>query len=499
MDVSEMQKSSLDKHRFMILLVIILFLLFISVFVHVLYGREIVYTHLFYLPIILAGLWYYRKAIYVGAFLGVFHIGLNFLQGGILTSSTIMRALIFCLIAYTVGTLAEKKGITQAALHEVQQEKALILQNLAEVVAYHNNEHRIIWANLAAGRSFNRDHKKIVGQKCYEVWHQRDAPCKNCPVTRALHTGLPQRSEIRSTDGRFWNITGSPVRDSSGKIIGAVETALEITEQKRVEEELQKLNLELEKRVKERTAELEALTRELDAFNYSVSHDLRAPLYSIVGFSQAVLEDHAAELDGQGLDYLHRVHAAGLRMGELIDDLLKLSRVTRMEMYTETIDLSTLASSYLTQLQQQEPHRQVETLISPGLIVQGDKSLLRIAIENLLDNAWKFTRNVAQPRIEFYASAENGQTVYAIRDNGAGFDPAYAEKIFAAFQRLHDQQEYSGTGIGLSIVSRIIERHGGEIWADGAVEQGATFSFTLNKPGEVRSDEPVARPDRRGF
>ncbi len=278
-----------------------------------------------------------------------------------------------------------------------------------------------------------------------------------------------------------------------------METALEITEQKRVEEELQKLNLELEKRVKERTAELEALNRELDAFNYSVSHDLRAPLYSIVGFSQAVLEDHAGELDEQGLDYLRRVHAAGKRMGELIDDLLKLSRVTRMEMYMETIDLSTLASSYLTQLQQQEPHRQVEILISPGMIVQGDKSLLRIAIENLLDNAWKFTRNVARPRIEFFASAENGQTVYAIRDNGAGFDMAYAEKIFAAFQRLHDQQKYSGTGIGLSIVSRIIERHGGEIWAHAAVDQGATFSFTLKKPGEVRSDEPVARPDHRGL
>ncbi len=186
-----MPKPSLDKLRFITLLAIILLLLFISVFVHVLYGREIVYTHLFYLPIILAGLWYHRKALYVAAFLGVFHIGLNFLHEGVLTSSTIMRAFLFCLIAYVVGTLAEKKGITQAALHEVQQEKALILQSLAEVVAYHDNEHRIIWANLAAGRSFNRDHKKVIGQKCYEVWHQRDAPCRNCPVTRALRTGLP--------------------------------------------------------------------------------------------------------------------------------------------------------------------------------------------------------------------------------------------------------------------------------------------------------------------
>ena len=469
-----------SKSKLIILIAMILFIVMISFFVNFLYGWEIVYTHLFYLPIILGGLWYYRKALYVAAFLGFFHVGINYFQDGLLSYSTLTRAFIFCAIAYVFGALAEKKDETMTALHEAQQEKSLILQNLTELVVLHDNEHHILWANPAAGNSFGVNQEEIVGQKCYEVWQHRNSPCDECPVSKALKTGNVHSGEITTSDGRCWSITGSPVRNDNGQIIGAIETALNISERKQAEEDLQKLNVELEQRVKERTAELESLNKELDAFSYSVSHDLRSPLYSIQGFSQALMEDYSEALDEQGKDYLNRVHAAGQRMGELIDDLLKLSRVTRLEMHREEVDLSAFASSYLTALQEQEPERQVHTIIAPKIVVMGDASLLRIALENLLGNAWKFTEHVEQAEIEFSALQYNYQVVYSIRDNGAGFDMCYANKLFSPFQRLHNQEEFTGTGIGLSIVSRIVQRHGGKIWAKGEVGQGATFYFTLD-------------------
>jgi len=226
-------------------------------------------------------------------------------------------------------------------------------------------------------------------------------------------------------------------------------------------------------------ARLEQVNKELEAFSYSVSHDLRAPLRGIDGFSQALLEDYADSLDDQGKDYLQRVRAASQRMAQLIDDMLKLSRVTRAEMRHETVDLSALAHDIAGELQKTRPERQVDFVIAPGLVVNGDAQLLRAVLENLLGNAWKFTSAHPCAKIEFGIAEYEGKPAYFVRDDGVGFDMAYVDKLFGAFQRLHAMNEFPGTGIGLATVQRIIHRHGGHVWAEGAVEQGATFYFTL--------------------
>lgn len=225
--------------------------------------------------------------------------------------------------------------------------------------------------------------------------------------------------------------------------------------------------------------ELRAVNTELEAFNYSVSHDLRSPLRSLDGFSQALLEDYTNKLDAQGIDYLQRIRAASQKMAQLIDDLLNLSRLTRSKMDFETVYLSGLAQAVAVELKKSEPERQVEFDIEKGLVVNGDKRLLRILLENLLGNAWKFTGNNPKTRIEFGVTQVDSKLAYFIRDNGAGFDMTYADKLFSAFQRLHSPSEFQGSGIGLATVQRIINRHGGQVWAEGAVEQGATFYFTL--------------------
>jgi len=257
--------------------------------------------------------------------------------------------------------------------------------------------------------------------------------------------------------------------------------------------ELRRYATELEQRVAERThelqerhetlrrnaAELLAANQELDAFAYSVSHDLRAPLRSIDGFSHVLLEDYAAQLDEAGRDSLHRVRAASQRMATLIDDLLKLARVTRAEMRTEVVDLSGMAREIVAELQRATPERHVEFAITPGLEARGDSRLLRVALDNLLRNGWKYTAKQPQAQVEFGSTNVNGERAFLVRDNGAGFDMKYMDKLFGVFQRLHSAAEFEGTGVGLATVRRIITRHGGRIWAEGAVDRGATFYFTL--------------------
>jgi PAS domain S-box-containing protein len=261
----------------------------------------------------------------------------------------------------------------------------------------------------------------------------------------------------------------------SGKIF-SLAVWHDITEQKRAEEKLKQALANLESS----NTQLAAINRELEAFSYSVSHDLRAPLRTIDGFSQALLEDYLDKLDEQGQDYLKRVRTASQRMGALIDDLLKLSRLSRSEMHQEPVDLSMLAEEIAVELQQTQPERHAEFIIGQGLMANGDRQLLRIALGNLLSNAWKFTGKLPQARIEFGITHNGSKQAYYVRDNGDGFDMKYADKLFAPFQRLHDAAEFPGNGIGLVTVQRIIHRHGGSIRAEGAVGQGATFYFTLS-------------------
>ena len=242
---------------------------------------------------------------------------------------------------------------------------------------------------------------------------------------------------------------------------------------------LQQAHDELELRIAERTRGLSASNKELEAFAYSVSHDLRAPLRSIDGFSQALLEDYADKLDATAQEHLHRVRRAAQRMAALIDDMLNLSRVTRCELHREKLDLTAVARSIAADLQEADPGRRVEFVIESGLTAVGDPQLLRAAMENLLRNSWKYTSGHPTARIEFGRSKKKEKHSFLVRDDGAGFDPRYADRLFGAFQRLHTAEEFPGTGIGLATVQRIIHRHGGEVWAEGAVEKGATFYFTL--------------------
>jgi light-regulated signal transduction histidine kinase (bacteriophytochrome) len=258
----------------------------------------------------------------------------------------------------------------------------------------------------------------------------------------------------------------------------------EIVDRQQAQQQAQNLNQGLQQAV----VELTAVNKELETFSYSVSHDLRAPLRSIDGFSQALIEDCVEQLDETGHDYLRRIRSATQRMGQLIDDLLTLSRVIRSDMRREPVDLSRLASQICTDLQQADPERQIEWIVQPNLVDRGDHRLLQAILENLLSNAWKFTAKRQQARIEFGALPPQPTTTdrqdsthptYFVRDDGVGFDMAYVDKLFSPFQRLHSVKEFPGNGIGLATVQRIVHRHGGRVWAEGSIGQGATFYFTL--------------------
>jgi PAS domain S-box-containing protein len=295
-----------------------------------------------------------------------------------------------------------------------------------------------------------------------------------------IRSGKPliDRIEFNPTsDGkaRWFSATKVPILDNDGGVSGIVGISRDITERMLAEEEIHRLNQDLQNHA----SELESLNKELESFSYSVSHDLRSPLRSIDGFSHAILEDYNEILPEQGRDYFMRIRLAAQRMGELIDDLLALSRVTRATTERKQVNLSVLAEEILNALRRGEPEREVNISIEKDLIVDGDPQLLKIALDNLLGNAWKFTSKREKASIEVGLQNDAGEQTYFVRDNGAGFNMAYADKLFGAFQRLHRPADYPGTGIGLATVQRIIHRHGGRIWAESLEGEGATFFFTF--------------------
>lgn len=290
-----------------------------------------------------------------------------------------------------------------------------------------------------------------------------------------------QEYRIVRTDGEMRWLRSQHVvfPGADGKAVRMLVALLDITEHKQAEEEIRRLNDDLEQKVRQRTWELERSNDELRAFSYSVAHDLRTPLRGIGGFSAVLATQYAGKLDATALGYLQRIQAASIRMGEVMDDLLALARTGRAELRRQEVDLSALAQAVAARLQSADPRRRVEFAIAPGVTADADPGLMRVALDNLFGNAWKFTGKTENARIEFGLTTADGRPAFIVRDNGVGFDPAFSRKLFEQFQRLHTEREYEGSGIGLAIVARVIRRHGGRIWAEGAVGQGAVFYFTL--------------------
>jgi PAS domain S-box-containing protein len=321
----------------------------------------------------------------------------------------------------------------------------------------------------------------------FELWlesvHADDRDTVKATVAAASAAGADLNAEwrVQTRDGspRWLMSRGRPVRDADGCAVRYLGIVIDITERKTAEEEVLRLNAELEWRVQERTRALEAANTELQGFVYSVSHDLRTPLRTIGSYSQILLQDHGAELADDAADGLRRIARANERMVRLVDGILELSGLARSQMLVAPVDVSKLARDVAAEISAGEPERRVELVVQKGLSAAADEALLRLVFYNLLGNAWKFTAGRDVAHVAVGAVAQRGQTVFFVRDNGAGFDQQFADKLFTPFERLHHDAEFKGTGIGLATVKRIVERHGGRVWAEGEVDRGATVFFTL--------------------
>jgi PAS domain S-box-containing protein len=394
------------------------------------------------------------------------------------------------------------RDITRRKLAELELEKLTAElrkeRDILEIIKEHANAHlayldpdfNFVRVNSMYARGVGYEPDQLIGRNYFDLFPDE----QNRAIFRKVKNmgepiefrAKPMVSRDRPEGGvTYWDWALTPVKDDSGGVVGLELSMIDITDIKRAEEEIMALNESLGAKA----AELAASNKELEAFSYSVSHDLRAPLRNIDGFSQALLEDYASQLDGKGKDFLKRVRAATQRMGRLIDDLLSLSVTMRKEMRREKVDLSELAVGITRELKERQPKRQVEVMIQQGALVSGDPRLLEEMLANLLRNAWKFTSKCPTARIEFGHAEKNGEKLFFVKDNGAGFDMKYADKLFIPFQRLHSLSEFSGNGIGLAIVKRIIDRHGGSVWAEGETDKGAIFYFKLQPIGEVRRDE----------
>jgi PAS domain S-box-containing protein len=386
------------------------------------------------------------------------------------------------LVSAAIRDVTERERNRAELIHERDLLKTL-MDSIPDTIYFKNTESRFTRINKAQVSVLGiEDPNAAIGKTDLDFQSPALAQGFFEEEQEIVRSGKPMidRVEFNPTpDGkpRWFSATKVPSFDRDGRINGIVGISRDITERMLTEAEIRRLNQDLEKRA----AELESVNKELESFSYSVSHDLRAPLRSVDGFSHALLEDYSEILPEEGREYLARIRASAQRMGELIDDLLTLSRLTRITAEMKSVNLSALAEKIFYELQREQPERQVNFSITKDLIAHGDPQLLRIALENLLGNAWKFTSKVENAEIEFGVQNETEEPAYFVHDNGAGFDMAYADKLFGPFQRLHRMNEYPGTGIGLATVQRIIHRHGGHIWAESSVGEGTTFFFTLSR------------------
>jgi PAS domain S-box-containing protein len=356
----------------------------------------------------------------------------------------------------------------------VEEPFRLLLDNVKDyAIITLDPQGRVTSWNPAAERIKGYRAEEIIGQHFSRFYPPEDVdagkPERELAAAVAEGRMEDEGWRVRKDGSQFWaNVVITALRDKSGALRGFGKVTRDVTER-----------MQITRALEQRTADLERANKELEAFSYSVSHDLRAPLRGIDGFSLALLEDYGDQLDARGHDYLRRVRHAAQRMSRLIDDMLMLSRLSRAEVCHEQVDLTALAESVVAALRAADPDRAVEVTVVSGAVVTADPRLMRVVLDNLLGNAWKFTRGAPAPRIELGITERDGRVIYFVRDNGVGFDMAYASKLFQPFQRLHAATDFEGNGIGLATVQRAIHRQGGQAWAESALGRGATFFFAL--------------------
>ncbi len=372
----------------------------------------------------------------------------------------------------------ERKMAVEKLVYQAQ-----LLESVNDAIVAVDSEYRITAWNGAAESLYGWVVGEVLGKDGTDIldteFHGLDAGEMRQIIARAGRW-RGEATQLRKDGTRIpVEIASIVLHDAGGKVSGYVSVIRDIAERKQAEEEIRILNEELEQRVAMRTHQLEVANRELEAFSYSVSHDLRAPLRSIDGFSLALIEDYQDQLPVEAQNYLRRVRSAAQRMALLIDDMLNLSRVSRTFLQVRPTDMSALTGDIVRELKLTDPERRATFTIQPGISVVCDPGLMRVALENLLRNAWKFTSKKEQAFIEFGEQNGSPARTFFVRDNGVGFDMAYVNKLFGPFQRLHSANEFPGTGVGLATVQRILHKHGGRIWAESIPDQGATFFFTL--------------------
>jgi len=405
-------------------------------------------------------------------------------------------------VASAFNTMIYDRNAMESAFRKSEMHIRLLMNSTAEGIFGLDLKGNCIFVNKSCLVQLGyEDETELLNQHMHDLMHHSHEdgtryPTEHCPIYSNI-----KNEEINIDNEVFWRKDGSyfpaeywshPIMEND-KCTGTVITFVNITERREIELKLQKYHENLEKKVSERTIELETAIKELESFSYSVSHDLRAPLRGMRGFSQVLLEDYIEKLDDEGQDYLHRIANGAQHMSLIIDDLLSLAQITKSNINKKPINLSELSKTIIHRLQDQEPNRKIDIQIEESIFAHGDEKLLDIALTNIFSNAWKFTKKIINPKIIFGRIYLNDKPTFFIKDNGAGFDIQYANKIFGAFQRLHKKEEFEGTGIGLATVSRVIHRHGGQVWTNSKIGKGSTFYFTLS-PGNTSNIQKTLNP-----